>query len=180
MQITPNTKRFVSFDNAGRIEQIGNAPVEGCQYLELNFDDVKQVLEGRDSIARWRVIYDYLEKKYVIKHKKDIEKDEQITGFIYEVPTNETDAQVVIEQDNIKKCWRLKVSDEVKLDTSISPYNQVYSITKKYDPNVLYKSLVFDKENPTIDFDYEFDNVDISVYTTRRFSSYQHEVINGK
>lgn len=176
MQIGLNLKRYVSFDNTGRIEKIGNSPIEGFEFLELEYNDVKQILEGKDSIARWRVIYDYLEKKYVIKHKNEIEQDSKITGFIYEVPTQQDDPQVVIQQDNKNKCWRLTAN---VFDANISPFNQVYSITKKYDPNVLYKSLVFDKENPTIDFDYEFDKGEYSVYTTRRFNTYKHEIVNG-
>jgi len=63
-------------------------------------------------------------------------------------------------------------------NVTFNPVEQQFSITKKYDPNVLYRVLKF-KNNNTIPFemDFEFDNEEVSVYTIRKFSAYVHEVI---
>ena len=57
--------------------------------------------------------------------------------------------------------------------------NYFFSVTKQGDPNVLYKLLRFDEtlQLPFTD-EFEFDDTEISVYTTRRFDSYFLEVVN--
>jgi hypothetical protein len=65
----------------------------------------------------------------------------------------------------------------------IDPTNQYYSITKKYDPNVLYRLLKFKKQNNEyivpFEYDFELDDLSLSIYTTQKFSTYAYEVING-
>jgi hypothetical protein len=92
-------------------------------------------------------------------------------------------AEIKIVQDNIKKCWRIEVHKQLdsylqEQNISVVPQKQFYSITKKGDPNILYRLLKFDGNEIPFDYDFEFDNLDISIYTIRRFGSYLHEVIN--
>ena len=60
-----------------------------------------------------------------------------------------------------------------------------FSVTSKYDPNILYRSLEFtigdllDEASSIIPFIYESENSvdDVSIYTAKYFDSYAHEVI---
>ena len=60
-----------------------------------------------------------------------------------------------------------------------------FSVTSKYDPNILYRSLEFtigdllDETSSIIPFIYESENSvdDVSIYTAKYFDSYAHEVI---
>ena len=60
-----------------------------------------------------------------------------------------------------------------------------FSITSKYDPNILYRSLEFligeliTEDVPTIPFKFASESIptDVSIYTAKYFDSYAHEVI---
>ena len=74
------------------------------------------------------------------------------------------------------------MSDEV-LEAKVDPTKQFYSITKKYDPNVLYRLIRFEKVGDEyivpFELDFEVDNLNLSIYTVRKFSTYSYEVIDG-
>ena len=77
---------------------------------------------------------------------------------------------------SIDKEFEKQINDQkITIDMS----NYFFSVTKQSDPNVLYKLLNFD-ETMSLPFTdkFEFDDDEISVYTTRRFDSYFFEVVN--
>jgi cell fate (sporulation/competence/biofilm development) regulator YmcA (YheA/YmcA/DUF963 family) len=60
-----------------------------------------------------------------------------------------------------------------------------FSITAKHDPNILYRSMEFNigdivanriKRYP-YQFEWEFNNAEVSIYTTKYFPTYGHEII---
>lgn len=87
---------------------------------------------------------------------------------------------IICKKDN---CWIFTVNDAVRyklknnyLDKDIRLY---FSFTKKNDPNILYRSVYFltsdlINENVSIPFqyDFEYNNKSISIYTTKYFNSY--------
>ena len=101
---------------------------------------------------------------------------------MHELETNNISPDITIIKDNVQKKWKLKLSEELKNDNNaIVQAQKGFSVTKKYDPNILYKVLNFKKEDDfMINFNsnFEFDNTDVSLYTIKRFSKYNYEVID--
>ena len=185
MSITINQKRYVSFDKTGTIHRIGRRPDELLDSFEIEFEKIQPILEGKERLIDYIVDYDFIEKKYVLKSRLEFENAYSKETFIYELPNNIDDdyAEVKIVQDNTNKCWRIEVHDNLdkylqEQNISVVPQKQFYSITKKGDPNILYRLLRFNETEIPFEYDFEFDNTDISIYTIRRFGSYLHEVIN--
>tara|TARA_B100000902_G_scaffold29158_1_gene35012 strand:- start:248 stop:793 length:546 start_codon:yes stop_codon:yes gene_type:complete len=181
MEIELVTKRFVHYDDEGKITKIGHDKDENENSIEVPFDDVKALMTGKESLGSYIVEWDFLEKRNVLKHISQWENDQLKESFLYEIK-NDSNADAVIQQDKKEKCWRLVLSEDV-VKANIDPTLQFYSVTKKYDPNVLYRLLRFQKINNEyvvpFELDFEVDNVDLSIYTVRKFSTYSYEVIDG-
>ena len=158
--------------NTQRTDSLG----KGLELINtVNISDVKALMTGKESLGSYIVEWDFLEKRNVLKHISQWENDQLKESFLYEIK-NDSNADAVIQQDKKEKCWRLVLSEDV-VKANIDPTLQFYSVTKKYDPNVLYRLLRFQKINNELDF--EVDNVDLSIYTVRKFSTYSYEVIDG-
>jgi hypothetical protein len=96
---------------------------------------------------------------------------------------------VVIRQDTDKGEWNLQINPHTKKFLRMSGYNPketlYFSITSKYDPNILYRSLEFTvgdlitEDVPAIPFKFaaESSPQNVSIYTAKYFDSYAHEVI---
>ena len=180
-----NLKRYVCFQDDGTIYKVTNAPDERFKNLELDFAEVEDFITGKLSLLEHRVEFDFVTKKYSIKSLKQVDEDKLMWAFLYEIPTEEPkEKQIIITKNNKNKSWHIMLDDKFELELldqkmSIDLANYYFSVTKKDDPNVLYKLLKFDKGNylPFTD-EFEFDGTQISVYTTRRFDSYYYEEIN--
>lgn len=178
-------KRFVCFEEDGSIYKITNKPDERFQNLELDFAEVEDFITGKKSLLEHKVEFDFIEKKYSIKNQKQLNDDKLMWAFLYEIPTiMPKEKQIVITKNNLKRQWQLSIDEEFERQISdqkitIDMSNYYFSVTKQSDPNVLYKLLNFDEtmQLPFTD-NFEFDDDDISVYTTRRFDSYFFEVVN--
>ena len=96
---------------------------------------------------------------------------------------------VVIRQDTDKGEWNLQINPHTKKFLRMSGYNPketlYFSITSKYDPNILYRSLEFtvgellSESASIIPFicDAESSPQNVSIYTAKYFDSYAHEII---
>ena len=96
---------------------------------------------------------------------------------------------IIVQQNTQNKTWSMMINPYTKkfLQTSgYKPTEKLYfSVTSKYDPNVLYRSLEFtvsdllSDETSVIPFitELEQDSGDVSIYTAKYFDSYAHEVI---
>jgi len=181
MQIELVKSRFVHYDEDGKITKISPTKDESQSCIEVSFEEVKPLMTGKESLASYLIEWDFLEKKNVLKHITQWQNDQLKDSFLFEVK-NDENADAVIQQDKQNKCWRLVLSEDV-LQANIDPTNQFYSVTKKYDPNVLYRLMRFEKVDQEyivpFKFDFEVDNLDLSIYTVRKFSTYSYEVIDG-
>lgn len=187
MQVKIITDRYVHFDSNGHITKIARNPDEAEEYIKVNFDKVKGMLEGKESLVDYRVEYDFLDKAYVLKHINTWKQDQLKDAFLLEIK-NDVNPDITIIQDKKQKEWRLVLSDDLQLAVNdqkvqIDPTNQYYSVTKKYDPNVLYRLLKFQKQDSNyvipFQYDFEIDDISLSIYTVQKFSTYSYEVING-
>ena len=99
------------------------------------------------------------------------------------------DYDVIIQQNFVDKCWRIVLNPYTKAFLNTSGYSVkdklYFSVTEKYDPNILYRTLELNAEEllwekpPTIPFiyDVEQDGVNVSIYTAKYFEHYAHEVV---
>ena len=185
MELKINNDKYVCYNEFGMIEKISKRPDEKLDSLKLPYNNVKDLLEGKESLVNYRVEYDFLEKKYILKSTQQWQSDQLITAFIYEIPNcTDDDYEIRVIQNNVERCWTLEINPNFikKLqdqNIKFNPVEQQFSVTKRYDPNILYRTLRFNT-NTSIPFenDFEFDNEEVSVYTIRKFSTYIHEVIN--
>lgn len=185
MQININQTRYVCFNDKGEIEKISRRPDEDLKYIEVDFNRVRSLMEGKESFNSYKVEYDFLEKRYALKSTQEWDESKLITGFIYEIPEQDKETpEIKIIKDNKNKCWRIELEKEFKKSLElelipIDPTVQYYSITKKHDPNILHRLLQFDQSYTVpFEYDFEFDDIPVSVYTVRKFSKYLFEVIN--
>lgn len=180
------TKRFVVYDDDGYIYAIQTKPDDKLNNLETEIENVEKFLNGSDSFTKYRVEYDFIDKEYKIVSPKEYQDSFKQESFLYRIPTQSANnADVKIIQDNVNRCWKLVIDPELPEELknkkiNIDPSTQFYSVTKKNDPNVLITVLRFDK-TLTVPFadNFKFDNVEVSVYTMRKFNTYEHEVVDG-
>ena len=111
--------------------------------------------------------------------------------FIYDSidSTLHLDNDIVIQQDTNNNVWNISINPHTKKFLRMSGYNPketlYFSVTKKYDPNILYRSLEFtvgdllSESLSIIPFicDSEQDPNNVSIYTAKYFDKYAHEVI---
>ena len=178
-------KRFICFQEDGTIYKITKDPDDRFKNLEVDFKEVEDFITGKLSLLEHKVEFDFIEKTYSIKSQKKLDEDKLMWSFLYEIPTTQPEEkQIIITKDNKNKCWKIKIDENFEKHIAnegitINLGNYFFSVTKKNDPNILYRLLRFynTKEIPFVDA-FEFDNVEVSVYTTRRFDSYYHEEIH--
>jgi hypothetical protein len=97
---------------------------------------------------------------------------------------------LVIRQNNKLKRWEFMLNPYTKKFLKLSGYSTddvvYFSVTEKYDPNILYKSItinvqeLINNKECYVPFDNNWNPTDCetSVYTTKYFENYGHEVID--
>ena len=96
---------------------------------------------------------------------------------------------IIVQQNTQNKTWSILINPYTKKFLQTSGYRPTetlyFSVTSKYDPNILYRSLEFtvsdllSEKTSIIPFttELEQDSTDVSIYTAKYFDSYAHEVI---
>ena len=96
---------------------------------------------------------------------------------------------IIVQQNTHNKTWSMIINPYTKKFLQTSGYNSkerlYFSVTSKYDPNILYRSLEFTVDDLlsnkefVIPFlsDKEDSSDDVSIYTAKYFEQYAHEVI---
>ena len=107
---------------------------------------------------------------------------------LYIVHTNK-EIDLLIIQNNLAKHWEVSINPTTKAFLRTSGYSNndtvYFSITAKYDPNILYESLtipiqdLISHEEVIITFNdkLDYESLEPSLYTTKYFENYAHEVI---
>lgn len=184
MELIIRSERYIAFNSSGEIESISARPHPTLETIKVNYEDVRGLMEGKDTLTNFKVEYDFIDKKYKLKNTKDIDDLNTVSAFLYEIPSSVDDEfEIKLIKDNKERQWKLvlnqKFVDELLqqgIEVNIS--NMFFSVTKKNDPNILYRLLNFTNSTEiSFENETEFDIDDISVYTARRYSVYQLEVI---
>lgn len=189
-------KMYVCFDlNSGEILRIANEVYDTDNYVEVDISEVMMLQTGEEPTCSYIVKYNLEKNTYEFKVKDDLEiNTPNINNLIYQIPAdNLTDPDLILVQDFDNTCWKFFIGKNFKkniTNQTVSLNKKLqFSITVKDDPNILYKTFVVDfaetvKQNySTLPFTEEFENklVDLSIYTTRRFNTYQYKRIkNGQ
>ena len=99
------------------------------------------------------------------------------------------DIDVNVVQNNLLGCWEIYLGKKTKRSLQKISYvgqdTLYFSVTSKYDPNILYRTMEFSLSKLLNDVsqiypyqnDWERTREDVSVYTSKFFDTYSHEVL---
>lgn len=159
--------------------------------IPVDLDKVLGILKGTDSKKNYRVEYNAKQKQLELidLHQENFDGS-SVNDFIYEIPEDIIeDADITIEQDIPNTCWKIMLGKSLKRNLKLKGVrlNSIlkFSITAKHDPNILFKTLavdfsqVFNKSSVILPFDSDFEFLDLplSIFTARKFDSYQFKRI---
>tara|TARA_B110000503_G_scaffold129783_1_gene202377 strand:- start:10193 stop:10765 length:573 start_codon:yes stop_codon:yes gene_type:complete len=180
--------QYVRFDkDTGRITSISGAKDETLSYIEVPLEDVMTMKMGIEPFSNYKVDYNPRTKTLELVSKAEYVLDGySVSDFIYEMPDTEIkDADITVIQDIPNTCWKIAVGKTLRRNIREKGINlntsMMFSVTAKGDPNVLYKTL-FAHTAQTVNDNYciipfsmpfETTNEPISVYTSRKFDTYQ-------
>jgi hypothetical protein len=179
---------YVIFNkDSGEIISVGNEASEADSYIQVPLVDVLTIIRGDERATNYHVQYNPKTKELEFQSKHEFTLDSTtVKDFIYELPQDSIDdADVQVIQDIPNSCWKIKLGDSLKSNIKNKGINLnarfLFSITKKGDPNILYKTLNVHMGQTVSDnyciipFDMSFEttSLPISVYTSRRFDTYQ-------
>lgn len=187
------TKKYVFFDKGGKILSISNnTRNKEHQYIEVEKAEVEDILNGKQSVESFCVVYDTLDKTYRLMHKNINERSwVSIVDSIFEIPQETNDNyDIKIIQDQKNYCWIFELAPGIKESVSKGSAEHGgwlnFSVTSKGDPHELYQMLrvkfVDLVINSSVRIPYysqnKFDIDEISVYTMKRFENYHYEVVD--
>lgn len=185
-------KRYAVFNSeTGELLSLPNYKPEKCDFIEVDPLEVAGLLSGEDQMSYYYVHYSKITKGYELRLRINNNIDSySVNDLIYEIPKNNLDnADLNITQNIKDTCWKIRIGGNLKaniLSQHISLNNTVsLSVTRKNDPNILYKTLYVDfssLENnkyviiPFTD-KFEFKGEEVSIYTMKKFDEYSYGVI---
>jgi hypothetical protein len=186
-QKTENT-HFVYYDqNTGNIKKISttNKTLDGYNILEVSTDEVKFLLSGEKKTSDFKVVFDIVKKKTLLKEVKNKSTDDIELTF-YKIPmVSKKDMTADFNIKQMKTNWQISLSEEVKTyltSSAVDISNYIHlSITTLDDPHVLIESVKLKLEdlikNKNIKIPHKTKITEpVSVYTTKYFESYAHGV----
>jgi len=192
--VVPNKLLFnvvykVYFDkDSGNITSITNSNETG-NYFEIDFESVKSLLSGAERIVDYKVVYDTRKFEYEIVPKNQSIVSIDADDLIYKITTLQQ-PQISVIQNKKENKWTVEISEQLKsvLEEKGARLEEIlfFSITQKDNPNILYRTFsckICDLiKSKKIDFEYisqeELKDSALSIYTSRKFEYYSHEVIN--
>ena len=178
----------------GKIHKISgvNRPDDKFSIFPIPTDEVTTILSGERRTEDFIIYYDVSSKQVRLKEAAFDDTYKTADTMCYQLPTIEditTDNDIVIQQDTNKGEWNIQINPHTRRFLRTSGYNYIetlyFSITSKYDPNILYRSLEFtignliEDDKLVIPFisDREKNIRDVSIYTAKYFDSYVHRII---
>lgn len=171
----------------GEIQSISNVADSNDSYIQLPLADVMSLINGTENMSNYHVQYNPKTKELELKSKYEFALDAlTVNDSIYELPEDTIeDADVQVIQDIPNTCWKITLGKSLKENIKRKGINLnasfLFSVTKKGDPNILYKTLSVHIGQTVADnycivpFDMPFEatKIPVSVYTARKFDTYQ-------
>lgn len=188
--------RHVYYDgDTGIIKSISNGQESNMPFILVHFDQVKSILEGKDFIENYKIIFSPDDKDFVFVRKEDEEEILQsINDVIFQIPTivdtrfpiiHDPLNDITIIQDYNDTCWKIIVNGSLaqslkKRNLYFDRYFDFY-ITDYNDPNILHKTFsvsvkeLVDNFFVILPFDeVEYSDKRVSIFTRKLFTKYQH------
>jgi hypothetical protein len=182
--------KYIYFDEAGNLLSVSNSNTQEGSYFETTYDEVKNLISGKEQFTNYVVLFDTIKKSYILKHR--FNEDEimfDINNQIYLVPRHTLDRPDLLIVQNIKdKEWQFILDSSIKdnFKNKKIAFNKSlsFSFTQYNDPHQLEYYLTLSMEQ-LIEGDVklpfksqiELDSTALSVYTIKRLDTYHHEVI---
>ena len=191
-EIQINTNRYVYFTDDGTVTKILNYLDDTETHIIVEYDDVEDILSGKNSVLNYIVIFNNETSTYELKKRLSNNVFiPNISDTIHELskkPIQNPDLTVI--QDIPNKKWILKLSSLLSQQIitqrlSINaPVN--VSITAQGDPHVLHRILTVkiddiakSPDGFSLGFIDSYEcSTQLSLYTVKKLQSYKHEVIN--
>lgn len=184
---------YVKFDkDSGKIISIRGTEYDGDNCLPVALETVKPIILGEELSDNFEVRYNVSLKEVEFVRKSDLEiSAATINDFIYEIPqqVSKKIPDLLVIQDIKNTCWKFVLNPEVKsnFESKGVTINErmMFSVTAKGDPNVLYKLLFVELGELARDgyvvlpfnMPFEYTREPISIFTSRKFSTYQFKRI---
>ena len=116
LSITLKNERFAVFNpDTGELLSLPNEKPTQGSYIPVAEEDVKPILEGRDSMQFYYVHYIKRAKTYELRQRANHDIDSYfVDDMIYEVPTSQQDSADITITKNVKDtCWKIAVGGEL-------------------------------------------------------------------
>lgn len=183
-------KFYLNFnEKTGEIWKVTNELDDTTPYLEISRELMVEFTEQKKNMDDYIVVpSDTGEAKFDLKFKHRTLESFDVDKSIHQLPKYVEDQRLVfyIIQDTKQKCWKAKLSSDLKKLLSSTGYykdkNHVVFVTDQDDPNFLLDTLVINfsevltKEyqlikntNPMV-----AQRRDVSVYCGKVFENYMH------
>jgi|SRR6056300_124053 len=183
--IKDDVSTYVEFDpKTGNVLTLTSYP-QSKNYIEVDFKDVEGLASGREKFKHYNVLFNTTSLLYELKNIYDETHYEyNVNNSLYKLQNNR-DADIILVKNYSKGQWQIKFGE---LFTKTLKSNNVtlntiknFSIVKKNDPYVLYRSLQFNlaSDNLVLHFDDSDAIIDFDVYTNKMFNSYGVEIVDN-
>ena len=162
---------YVGFDDNGQIQVIGPEKPSDINFFETTFKEVERLLTLQEDPLDYIVKYDVKEKKHILV---PITGESSLETTLKEIVESDTPFYAVKLFINTESnCAELKVEDVIAQKLKEVKVH----ITKKSNPNILYKTLDI-KCNSTISDDIFSDVSNISFYSSISLDKIFYEINN--
>jgi len=170
--------------DTGKIHKVSpRLQSSGHDILEITEQEAKPILNGEKKSSDFRVVYNFASKKIVFEEKKEQNIFGNYEYVLYKIPQVLTDSDFTIIKSNQESRWIISVSQETKNFINQKSLaildNVLLHITKKDDPNILYRNICVElkkitKQDVYIPFESEYETSckDLSIYTNKYFNTY--------
>lgn len=170
---------------SGRLEECNN----DIHFIKVYYEQIKDIYEGKKSFGNYIVRYDIKNKEYSLLLKGQDFKNYDINDHLYKIPMNVKKTDIVVMQNLKKEKWEVKLNRKVTkkiIEDGFKSYsNLLFSVTKKDDPNIIYRSFkisiqdLIDQKSVSILFISKKEITDdLSVFTNKYFDTYTFKVNN--
>lgn len=181
--IRDNVSTFVEFEpKTGNLLTITSYP-SSENYIEVDFSRVEGLANGGEKFNHYKVVFNTTSLMYELVNVYDQTHFEyNVNNSLYKLHKN-ANADIILCKNYIKKQWEVKFGKlfEKTLKTNNVTLNTIkdFSVVKKNDPFVLYRSLKFNlaSDSLVLQFDETDAIMDFDVYTNKMFNSYGVEVV---
>lgn len=184
-----STSYYVYYTSkTGKIHKV-SPRLENTEYkiLEIQEEQAQPFLKGEKQTSNFRVSFDFVSKCPALTEINNKNNLGTYENILYNIPKNNQNADLIITQDFAKKQWVIQLDKDTLKFINQHKINlfdtMMFSITKKDDPNILYKNLYVEQQDilnksVSIPFDsnFEFDADDVSIYTNRHFNTYDYRI----